>query len=226
MSEGRGIELTRRKFALGLAFASAAGVAAARQPRDNRDFLGKNKLEDVIPKRIGSWDFAANSGLIIPPEDQLTRATYSQLLTRLYTADNQPPIMLLVAHSGSQTGILQIHRPEFCYSAGGFELSPTVAHPVALAGGTLPALTLEAKADNRVEQIVFWTRIGEHVPSSWSAQKVAVAVDNINGIVPDAVLARVSAFGTDRKAALAAIDRFIPAMVDAIDPSMRKVLVA
>ena len=45
--------MTRRKFGLGLAFASVAGVAAARLPNKNLDYLGKQKLEDVIPEEIG-----------------------------------------------------------------------------------------------------------------------------------------------------------------------------
>ena len=48
-----GMSLSRRKFALGLAFASVAGVAAARQPSKTLDYLGKDKLEKVIPERFG-----------------------------------------------------------------------------------------------------------------------------------------------------------------------------
>ena len=76
--------LTRRKFALGVAFASVAGVAAARQPTTNIDYLGKNKLDKVLPEKLGKWTFVSTSGLVVPPEDQLARALYSQLLTRVY----------------------------------------------------------------------------------------------------------------------------------------------
>ena len=104
-----GAMLTRRKFALGLAFASVAGVAAARLPNKSIDYLGKNKLEDILPQRVGRWNYVSNSGLVVPPEDQMSRALYSQLVTRVYSDRNGPPIMLLVAQSATQTGILQIH---------------------------------------------------------------------------------------------------------------------
>ncbi|QNP43114.1 exosortase-associated EpsI family protein [Sphingomonas daechungensis] len=103
--------ITRRKFALGLAFASVAGVAAARQPTKSIDLLGDKKLENVIPEKIGRWSFVSNSGLVVPPEDQLARALYSQLLTRTYMDEAGNGIMLLVAQSPTQSGILQIHRP-------------------------------------------------------------------------------------------------------------------
>ena len=69
--------ITRRKFALGLAFASVAGVAAARQPSKSIDYLGKGKLDEALPHKIGQWKFVSRSGLVIPPEDQLARALYS-----------------------------------------------------------------------------------------------------------------------------------------------------
>ena len=76
-------QLDRRKLLLGLLFCSAAGAAAWRKPTRHVDYLGSGKLEDIIPKTIGPWKFAAASGLVVPPDDQLERAIYSQTLTRV-----------------------------------------------------------------------------------------------------------------------------------------------
>ena len=218
--------LTRRKFALGFAFATIAGVAAARQPSQTVDYLGKNKLENVLPEKLGKWTFASNSGLVVPPEDQLAQALYSQLLTRVYTSATGTPIMLLVAQSASQTGILQIHRPEFCYTAGGYELSPSSPHRVSLPpNGTLPALSIAASMRGLTEQIVYWTRVGRHLPQSWTQQRLAVAMDNLRGLIPDAVMVRVSTYGNDKTAALAEIDDFIRTMIGSIAPATRRVFI-
>lgn len=219
--------LTRRRFVLGLAFASAAGLAYARQPRERIDHLGDGQLESLVPKTIGQWEFLASSGLVIPPEDQLTRATYSQLLTRVYVAEDALPMMLLVAQSATQTGILQVHRPEFCYTAGGFEISETTLQPIRLPGGSiLPASTLIADGEGRTEQIVYWTRIGNTVPTSWTQQKIAVAEANLRGFVPDAALIRVSTYSKDRPAALAQMEKFIQQLYRQVPPRMQKVLTA
>jgi EpsI family protein len=221
-----GTVLTRRKFALGLAFASVAGIAAARQPTTKIDYLGKGKLENILPKKIGKWTFASSSGLVVPPEDQLVQALYSQLLTRVYVTDSGSPIMVLVAQSASQTGILQIHRPEFCYTAGGYDLSPSMPHSVRLANGsTLPALSISATLRGTIEQIVYWTRVGEHLPLSWKQQRMAVAMDNLRGIIPDAVMVRVSTYGNDKTTALAEVDDFIRAMMDSLAPQAQRVFV-
>jgi EpsI family protein len=229
VSEDRGDRhdgLTRRKFALGFAFAAVAGVAAARQPSQTVDYLGKNKLEKILPEKIGRWTFASNSGLVVPPEDQLAQALYSQLLTRVYTSATGTPIMLLVAQSASQTGILQIHRPEFCYTAGGYDLSPSSPHRISLPpNGTLPALSISASMRGLTEQIVYWTRVGQHLPQSWTQQRLAVAMDNLRGLVPDAVMVRVSTYGNDKVAALAEIDDFIRTMIGSVAPSARRVFI-
>ena len=217
--------LTRRKFALGVAFASVAGVASARQPTKNVDYLGKNKLDKVLPEKLGQWTFVSTSGLVVPPEDQLARALYSQLLTRVYSDESGEPIMLLVAQSATQSGILQIHRPEFCYTAGGYQLSPSAPHSVDLQGAKLPALSISATRDARTEQIVYWTRIGDHMPQSWPQQRLAVAMDNLRGFIPDAVMVRVSTYGNDREAALAKIDDFIRTLMASVAPNIRRVFV-
>jgi EpsI family protein len=133
--------------------------------------------------------------------------------------------MLLIAQSGSQTGILQIHRPEICYTAGGYQLSAIERYPVRLPGVTVPAISLSATSDSRVEQMVYWTRVGDHLPATWREQRLAVARDNLAGIIPDAVLVRVSTINSDKDAALGVINNFIGAMMASISPQMRKVLI-
>jgi len=217
---------SRREFGIGLACASAAGVAAARLPRNNLNLLGSAKLEDVIPQEIGSWKFVSSSGLVIPPEDQLSRALYSQLLTRVYAIGSSPGVMLLIAQSASQTGILQIHRPEICYAAGGYQLSQIQNHRLKMRGVDVPAIMLSATTGDRTEQIIYWTRIGRHLPTSWVQQRLAVAIDNLHGIIPDAVLVRVSTLESDPVAATALMDGFIEAMLQSVTTATKQFLAA
>ena len=123
--------LSRREVITGLAMLSAAGVAVARRPDKRLDYLGDFKLEKVIPDQIGPWKFVTASGLVVPPEDQLALTVYSQLLTRVYY-DGKTPIWLLIAYSADQTGFLQVHRPEFCYTAAGYTLSQFEPHRINL----------------------------------------------------------------------------------------------
>lgn len=216
--------LDRRKFLIGAAFAGSAAAAFARTPRTIEDALGKRKLEDIIPKKIGEWEFATASGLVTAPEDQLSKLLYSQLFTRVYVSPGKPSIMMLVAQSASQTGVLQIHRPEVCYPAGGYTLSPVVEFDMPLRQGRLRTNQLTASADGTSEHIVYWTRIGQHMPISWAEQRLAVAGDNLRGIVPDAVLARISISHASRDIAMAEITAFTRTLIDALPERDRRVL--
>lgn len=215
----------RRKFLLGLLFCTAAGVAAWRQPHIKLDYLGTRKLDDIVPNTIGQWNFVAASGLVIPPEDELEKTLYSNLLTRVYSNGQSSPIMLLVAQNGGQTGFLQIHRPEFCYTAGGYQVSAVAPHPISLGSHVLTASRMDATAGGPTEHVVYWTRIGNTVPTSWAQQKIVVAKQNLEGIIPDAILVRVSTVNDDAGAAMAAIDQFIREMLQSIAPSRRSIFV-
>jgi EpsI family protein len=215
----------RRKFLLGALLASACGISAWRAPRTIVDQLGRQKLEDIVPKTIGPWNFVTNSGLVVPPNDPLLNQLYSQQLTRVYSDEKSPPIMLLMAQNGTQTGFLQVHRPEFCYRAGGYKISSLAPHPISVGPRIIPAIWMEAVADSFTEHVVYWIRIGDTIPTSWSRQKIAVAEQNFRGIVPDAILIRVSTIGADAASGIANIDAFVRAMLESIPQSRRSVFV-
>lgn len=218
-------KLTRREIIAGLAMLSAGGIAAARKPDIPVDYLGNRKLDQVIPEKIGKWKFVTTSGVVVPPQDQLQLALYSQLLTRVYS-DGDIPVMLLVAYSATQNGYLQVHRPEFCYTAAGFDLSNFAPHEIALAPDrSIRVNTLSATREGAGEKLLYWVRIGEHIPLSWAQQKFVFAEDNLRRLIPDSILVRVSTPLVDEKAAMATIDRFVRDMVAATPPGLRRVLV-
>jgi EpsI family protein len=215
----------RRTFAVGLAFAGAAGVAAMRQPYKVVDYLGRQELENIIPNEIGPWKFESSSGLVVPPEDQLARTLYSQLLTRIYTDGRNAPVMLLIAQSASQTGMLQVHRPEVCYPAGGYVLSDVSRHIIPLGSRKLTTNSLDATKDGLTEHIVYWTRIGDAIPLSWAEQRWAVARDNLQQVIPDAAMVRISTLQQDPASAHALIDHFVETLLSVLPINARRVLV-
>ena len=215
----------RRKLLLGLLFGSAAALEAWRAPRSNLDRLGSQTLESLVPKKIGDWDFVANSGVVVPPNDPVLNALYRQQLTRVYSDGKNPPVMLLMAQNGTQTGFLQVHRPDFCYRASGYQISPVTPHPIYVGSEVIPASMMDATAGGPTEHVVFWTRVGNRIPTSWTQQKLVVAEQNLRGIIPDAILVRLSIVSEDGDAARAAIDSFVRAMLEAIPATRRSVFI-
>lgn len=215
----------RRKFLLGLTFAGAAALAFWRQPRVKRDYLGSEKLEDLVPKSIGKWNFVTTSGLVVPTDDSFEKAIYAQILTRVYSDGVHPPVMLLLAQNGAQTGFLQIHRPEICYTAGGYQISPIMPHPIRLGSTVIPANRMDATTGGPPEHVIYWTRVGNQIPSSWEKQKLAVFEQNLQGIIPDAILIRISAIDENADKALDGIDNFVRALLQSIPANKRSVFI-
>lgn len=218
--------LDRRKFLLGVALVASAAITLARRPRTRIDYLGSTKLDALIPKGIGRWNFATTSGLVVPTDDALSDSLYSQLLTRVYVDRDNPPVMLLIAQSAGQTGFLQIHRPEACYPAGGYELSAPETRSINANGRSVPITQMTATGQGRQEQILYWTRIGDSMPESWAQQRLAVAQDNLKGIIPDAILVRVSTVDPDKIRAVDRLATFIENMVAALPANGQRVLLA
>lgn len=225
VGEFTGPTIERRKLLLGLLFCSAAGLAAWRTPNKRLDYLGREKLDDLVPKTIGPWKFVAASGLVVPPEDQLSRLLYSQLLTRVYSEGENPPVMLLIAYSANQTGILQVHRPETCYTAGGYSISQPAPRSIPVGSSIIQANSMDASAEGNTEHVLYWTRVGDKIPATWRDQKIAVAEQNLRGIVPDAVLVRVSTVNSDPQAARATLDAFARALIGSIPGDRRRVFI-
>ncbi|MGX7953593.1 exosortase-associated protein EpsI, V-type [Tsuneonella sp. HG249] len=185
--------LDRRKVLIGLGLAACSGVAIARQPVPNHPRLETKALGAMIPARIGAFAFDTTSGLVLPPPDALSDRLYDNLITRTYARPDGKVAMLLIAYNNRQDGVLQIHRPEICYPAGGFVLTPTRPVDTPLGGGApLPSQTFVARSEMRTETVLYWTRVDDAFPRRWIEQRLVVARRNLEGVIPDGVLVRVS----------------------------------
>lgn len=218
--------LDRRKVVLGIGLAACSGFALARQPVPNRPKIKTETLERLIPARIGEFAFDTTSGLVLPPPDALSDRLYDNLITRSYARSDGKVAMLLIAYNNRQDGILQIHRPEICYPAGGFSLTPTLAVDTPLASGPpLPSQSFVASSELRTETVLYWTRVGDAFPRRWIEQRLAVASENLEGAIPDGVLVRVSTLSsaTDE---LQLLTRFVTELYRKSPAALRQLLFA
>lgn len=218
--------LNRRSMVIGTALLGIGGAAVARQPRSVAQPVRKEALDRLIPLQVGGWTYRDTSGIVLPPPDALSDALYSGLVTRSYVAPDRAPIMLLVAYSNVQDGMLQVHRPEVCYPAGGYHLSPTQVTQVPNGvGGTIAANAFSADGVSRTEQVLYWTRIGDHFPTSWLDQRIAVVRANLDGIIPDGALVRISTLAPDMASAQADLSAFAAQLVAAASPAARQLMI-
>lgn len=219
--------MNRRDLLLGGALLGAAGAAAALTPRNRLVLLGDQKLDDIIPNRIGSWTHIESTGFVLPKSPgSLADRLYSQTLTRLYASPDRPPVMLVIAYGAVQNDLLQLHRPEVCYAAVGFTISDSQRATVELGGNAvLPVRELVATTESRTEEICYWTRIGDDLPTDGREQRWVKLRQQMRGYLADGILVRMSTLGGDDVSQFAELRRFAADMVDAVKPADRAILI-
>lgn len=205
--------LTRRAFAVGSLMTLAALGSYVAQPKRIENRLGKQKLGSLIPQKIGPWKFSGSAGIVNAQEDGPIDG-YDQVLTRTYSASGLPEIMLLMAYGSAQGGGLQLHRPETCYPGQGFRLSDFADWQFQPgAGQAFASRAFTATRDERIERLVYWTRIADSFPLSTAQEYRAIFASLLAGLVPDGVLVRISTIGADIAASDRALKAFQAALV-------------
>lgn len=217
----------RRDILLGGVCASGALLAQALRPRRSTNLLARQKMEGVVPVRFPGWSAAPSEGLVKPKIEGLAASLYNEIVQRTYIGEAiDAEIMLLVAYGGTQSDVLQLHRPEVCYPALGFAIESKSVTQIALpGGGVLPAVRVVAVAGERRENILYWTRLGEDLPTSGAEQRKYLLQDAMAGFIPDGVLVRTSLVHANSGAAFNILSGFVPALLAAVPGPGRPSLV-
>jgi EpsI family protein len=214
----------RRQFLFGGACLASAVAASALRPRNRLALLGTAKIEAVTPKKFGQWAEMPLGEVVLPRDDgSLSAQLYSQVLSRVYVNQgSQAIIMLALAYGDTQSDLLQLHRPENCYPAFGFQLSSfhrdRVPLPRAQSIGTS---SMVASSPDRTEAVTYWTRLGEYLPTTQTEQRVDKLRTALAGTIPDGMLVRCSALGDSVDENFNVNRHFLKDLVLAIEPGHR-----
>jgi EpsI family protein len=180
-------------------------------------------LEQMIPKRFGNWTLDDTVVPLTPDETQkeLIAALYDQTLARTYVNETGQRVMLSIAYGGDQSKQLQLHLPEVCYVAQGFDMVKDKGGELDTHYGQIPVKRLVMRQNARNEPITYWVTIGDKAVMSGLGQKYQRFVYGLTGKIPDGMLVRVSTIQTDEKDAYQVQARFVNQMLDALSPKDR-----
>jgi EpsI family protein len=218
----------RRELLIGSACLAAAGTAYSLKPRKSLVLLSGAKMADVVPLAFGDWSAEKSDGLVQAKDDGgLAASLYSEMVGRIYhQASTGAAVMMLIAYGGTQSDTLQLHRPELCYPAVGFELVSTRAASLKVRSNAIvPVRHVVARSQGRQENIIYWARMGEYLPASSGEQRKARLRTAMDGYVPDGALVRFSVVGDDTKRAFQLMEAFIPELLNAVESSKRRALI-
>lgn len=218
-----------KHLVIGICMFSAAGLALALKPTAKlADSEPAINLETLIPQQFGEWKVDESLVPIkVSPEVQAKLdKIYGQTLSRTYINSEGSRVMLSIAYGANQgSDDFQVHRPEYCYSAQGFQVKKGwqdfMKLDSKLGSRELPIQRLEAIQGNRNEPITYWITIGDKATLPGLSRKLTQLSYGLTGKIPDGMLIRVSSITADAKEAYHLQDQFVNAMLDAVDPAQR-----
>lgn len=211
-----------------LAMLAAAALALALKPtRLIADQRPQLELETLIPKHFDGWrpDASQPSLIVNPQQEALLARIYRQTLNRSYVGPGGERVMLAIAYGADQSDAMQVHKPEVCYPAQGFQILGQAAGQLRLRHGSIPVRRLVASNGARVEPVTYWLTIGDTVAAGGLQWKLAQLKYGLSGRVPDGLLFRVSSIDADEQSAYAAQERFVVALLAALTASQRERLI-
>lgn len=191
-------------------------VPRAMMARSSESF----DLRKVIPSEFGEWTLEPNIKLVEPEPDSLERQLYSQEAAFGFRDREGHLIMMMIAYGPNQSSRLQLHRPELCYAASGFRVSPTVKAEVAYRADAAPLklFRLSARREARYEPISYWMRVGDEVATSTVERQIIRMRLVLRGKIADGTLIRVSTIGLTDDIAYPLEDHFIRDLLAAVAP--------
>lgn len=205
--------------------ASAAAVATAMTPTKRIvDVLPKLDLEASIPEQFGDWrmDKRATGGVVNPQQTELLNQLYSQILTRTYYNSQGYRIMLSIAYGEDQRDGNQLHYPEVCYPAQGFQVFSNRVGFISTERGQIPVRKLESHlSKQRFEPITYWTTVGDEALVGGARKKLIEMKYGLKGEIPDGLLFRVSSIDKQSDDAFAVQESFVRELLKSLDPTVR-----
>lgn len=223
--------IDRRDMIFGLGCAAAAGGALWMRPDEYVRLLPKERLEKSVPEAFGLWKIDRGLGVVLPPsEGSLADRLYDEIMARAYyqpTVATTRPVMCLMTYGARQSDALQLHRPETCYPAVGFQIVAyrKAALPLA-SGASLPIVEITARLGERFEDVLYWTRVGEDLPQDASEQRRKRLRASLAGQIGDGVLVRMSSARLqDSAPGFPELRAFARDMLGALTPATRRGLV-
>jgi EpsI family protein len=202
-----------------------AGTASHMRPTHYMaDARGERKLADIVPAEFGDWkQVSLLTGIVNPQQQQLLDELYTEQVSRTYQSKDGYRIMLSIAYGKNQNDSFQVHLPEICYPAQGFQVQAKEHGVLPSPFGDIPVKRLKTTYQSqRVEPVTYWTTIGDHAVKSGVDKKLKEMEYALGGLIADGLLFRMSSIDPDVSRAQDRHQQFAIALLQSISPDDRR----
>lgn len=216
--------IDRRTIVLSSLLCAGGAAAWAVHPGIVRSGGKRHEHPINLPESFGQWRSLPADRVVLPPDDALSQAAYQQLSVRAYSDERGPAIIALTAYGAVQTHALQLHRPETCYPSSGFRIVSRDDTVLKVGGRVIHANWMAAQRGERLDRLLYWTRIGESFTAGIWDQRLAIAKNAFQGTLADGILVRLSVEAMATPETDMRLLAFVRAWVAAFDEGGREVL--
>jgi EpsI family protein len=206
-----------------LMYITAASAHYIRPTHHFSDTRGGRKLAQIVPLKFGHWQQQEISGNIVnPQQQQLLDELYSEQVSRTYASDQGYRIMLSIAYGKNQNDSFQVHLPEICYPAQGFQVLANDPATLSTPFGAIPAKQLKTTYQSqRVEPVTYWTTIGNFAVKSGTDKKLKEMQYAMEGQIADGLLFRISSVDANLPRAYDLQKQFVSELMTSLTPEDR-----
>lgn len=214
----------RMYLVAGLMLLAAWAAYGARPSTRLVDTFPPLNLEALVPEQFGDWVADKREAqMVVNP--QLTGALkdiYQQVLSRQYV-NHKTGLMVMVsmAYGPDQSYSNDLHVPDICYPAGGFQIQSRTDGTLKVGNQDIPVRRLVAQRDQRREPLTYWALVGEHAVTGAVPTKLTALRYGMQGIVPDGMIVRFSTVGLSDSAAFELQDTFARTLLQHMPPEAR-----
>lgn len=212
----------RRAVVLALGMGSAAALATWLKPSPLAA-AARVDLDRLLPAKFGDWQLDPAASAFVRAADRRGAQVriYDQVFERTFINPHGDRIMLSVAYGGDQSADMQLHRPEVCYRAGGFEVGGASGASLRLTAGELPVTRLVARLPGRPEPITYWAVVGGQLDNGNRPSLLRRITRSARPQRGDGLLVRVSSIDHDAERAYRLHADFAKAMLGALPANER-----
>ncbi len=219
-----------RKLPAAILLAAAlmiGGLGASEWLKPRRivaDELPPIVMSELVPKQFGDWrvDHSGPPVIYDPTVQAKLDELYSGTLNVTYVNSKRQAIMLSMAYGKNQNSwSTAAHRPEFCYSAQGFEVQGRGKATLALAGHEIDVIRLMSRRGQQIEPITYWVTLHDTAALPGVSRKLQQIRYGMQGMIVDGFLVRLSSLGSDEAEQFKLQESFVRDLEAALPPEQR-----
>lgn len=180
----------------------------------------------IIPEKFKGWSVDKNQNFIVDPKMQENLdKIYTQTFERTFINLNGKMLMLSLSYGPDQRDGMNVHRPEFCYPAQGFEIINSEVKTLNILDRDIPIRKLETINGSRREFVTYWMLMDKKPYIGSFKRKYIQLKAALRGELPDGLLFRVSSIGQEADTEYELQNQFINSLIQNIDSDKLKFVI-